>query len=245
MNSIEGIHNVENKEIAIVWNGENANIGDDAYCLRFIMVDGSFKYAYVRGKIHRMPKYEAEAAYKDFGRFLEEQKRSGDPLCYTSEDWRFGKRSFLERVKGEDETLIEIQAVELCKYSDFLGRIFNRCDHYYAPMCMVTNRDMQQIVILGNILPLLSDPFNVKNSLKTWSQFGVKYSDVSLSIIKNDNEFDDVMRSAFRDDLVPIIDPVFREDVKLSEGIVIRNFQDFEARAADRMTRPDRRADLE
>ena len=231
LRGIQQIQGVSNKHIVVGWNDANPNESSYSYCVKLTLEDGGFKYCYVRGKVERLPKYEAEARCQYFNETIIKTKDSDNPWCMTSENWSVGTRSMLESIRGADESILKVLSAEVCKYSDILGRTYNRNDSYYAPLCVVRNPSTDRILNFGNAVPLVSDPFALDHLLQNWSTAGIDAGSVMLSILKNDYEFDDFMREVFRDNLTPVIDPMLAPDGTPTGGIVIETFEQLEKRA--------------
>lgn len=226
VNGVQQMKGHSGRQTVVAWNDANPNTSSYSYCIKFIMEDESFKYCYVRGKIERLPKYEAEARSTYLNETILQMSNKGDAQCLTSENWTFGSRSQLEAVKQPEESILEISRTEVCAYSDILGRTFNRCDNYYAPLCVIRDLQTDQTLTFGGNVPLVSDPFSLKMMMKSWPLDDLGIKDVVLSVLKNDYEFDDFMREVFRDQLTPVIDPIWNDDGTLVSGVLITPFEE-------------------
>ena len=102
-----------------------------------------------------------------------------------------------------------------------MGELYNKYDNYYAPLCFIVHKDTEQIFVIGNIVPLISDPFELDLFIQNWGNAGFPCDDYSLSVIHNDYEFDKHMRDIINDSLVPVIDPKFTSKPELEDGVVI------------------------
>lgn len=230
VNSVHDMPIME-QQIIVGWNDANPNESSYRYCIKFSMEDGSFKYSYIRGKIHRLPKYEAEAQNVFFNKKIIEMNDAGNPFCLNSETWAIGPISFLEQTKKSNEVILKVVQAEVCKYSDILGKTYNRCENYYAPLCSIRSASTDQTLVLDKMVPLLSDPFSLNKMLINWAKVGIEIGDVVLSVIKNDYEFDDFIREIMKDGLMPVIDPLMHEDGSAAGGIMIKTIEELKQEA--------------
>ncbi len=214
---------INNKFLMVGWNESNQLYVEYNYCIRNNLKDGSSTYAYSRGKIQRFPRYEADSNAKNINTIISKYKKNRDPWCISSKNWTTGKYSQLIKIKEDDEEIIEIESVEVCRYSNLLGELYNRYDNYYAPLCIMLDKHTEQILIIGNIVPLISNPFNIKKIIASWEKVNLFTGEYSLCVIHNDYEFDKHIRSIMSDNFTPVIDPAFTIDGKLDNGIVIND----------------------
>lgn len=216
----------EQKIFEIGWNEENQTYAEYNYTLRYNLQDGNIAYTYARGKIQRLPKYEAELKAEFINSKILELKQTDNPMCMSTENWTVGPRSLIEKMKEDKEEVVEIEFVNICKYSKLLSELYDRYDNYYAPLCFVVYSETEQVLVIGNIVPLISDPFKSNIIFENWEKAGISCCKKSLSVVRNDYQFDKHAKNIIRDGLFPVIDPKFTPEGILEEGLVIRELND-------------------
>ncbi|MEW6520718.1 MAG: hypothetical protein AB1461_15035 [Thermodesulfobacteriota bacterium] len=218
--------NVEKQPIFMLWNEDNQNYAEYRYCIRKLLDDGSNAYVYARGKIQRFPKYEAIEAAKELNNYISKSNNSDDPWCITSKSWSVGPKSRLMTILEEGEEILGLVSAEAVSYSNLLGELYNRFTDYYAPLCLVIDKETERISVLSGTVPLISDPFQFKEIKSNWTAAGFEVEQCTLLLIKSDYEFDKHMRDFIKDGLTPIIDPKFDNNQVLGEGVVIRDIDE-------------------
>ncbi len=208
----------------LLWNEENAAYYDYKCCVKFTLADDSVTYSYVRGRIHRMAKPEAERQVEVFRKVMSDNASRGDPLCFSSKTWTVGPRSQVDEMKDANETSIEVKSVEVAEYSAILGTVYNRCDSYYAPLCVVRDKESETPLLFGNAVPLISNPFTFSEVCENWKFFIPDFSveSVRLSPLLTDHDFDNFMREVTSDGFVAVVDPTFDAAGDPLAGIVVR-----------------------
>ncbi|RWX51871.1 hypothetical protein VU01_10708 [Candidatus Electrothrix marina] len=215
------------KVLQVGWNEDNQVYAEYNYCIRKNLEDGSSDYLCSRGKIQRFSKYEADIQADCLNSDILKNKNNDNRLCVSSKNRRVISRPFLMKIKENGEEVLEVRSFEVCKYSQLLGDLYNNCDNYYAPLCFVIHKDTEQIFVIGDIVPFISNPFQLYLFIENWGEAGFIFDDHSLSVIHNDYEFDKHMRDIINDSLFPIIDPKFTSQQELEEGVVIRELNSF------------------
>jgi hypothetical protein len=220
----------QGKEILVGWNSNEEYDAEYSYCLKFILEDGSTSYAYQRGRIVRLNKSSANEQLDLFERVQKQHLDMNDPYCILSISKTAGKYSELLKVKTKDEVILEIKSFEISKYSKQIAKGFDTNISWYTPICLIRDKEEETMLNLSNVVPLLSDPLNVKEYFENWQMLGFSTEKLELKIIKSDKDFDNYMRMIFGDEMVPIIDPLFDKNKKLAKGYVIHDFQKMKAK---------------
>jgi hypothetical protein len=202
----------------IAWKSDAEFGSDYTFCIKFNLEDNSSSYAYTRGKIERVNKSKAETHIKLFNEIYEKGQKDNDPYSILTISKTCAPYSELVRIKNNEEMILEIKSAEIVRYSKLIAKVFDNDISYYSPLCVIRDRDTEMIINLGNIIPIISDPLNLKMILKNWENLGVKLYDFELKIIESDSEFDSYMRMIFSDGMTPIIDPEFDKNAKLVKG---------------------------
>jgi len=211
----------------ITWNSDDEYDADYSYCIKFILEDGSSSYAHDRGKIARVNILEAREQVELFKNTQETQKGLNDPLCVLLSNKVSAPHSELLKMKKADDEIVEIIDIEISKYSRLVAKLYDKDIFYYAPLCLVRDKETEVMIGIGEIVPLISNPLEFKNYFNNWKDLGIDFDEVELKIIKSDRDFDYYMRRIFKDNLVPVIDPVFSKNLEMIRGIPILEFDKF------------------
>ena len=205
----------------IAWNSDHEYDSDYSYCVRLSLANHNYKYTYRRGKIERLTKAEAEMQVKQFSRLIGEAKAANDPWCLTSKMLAFGTYSVLVGRKNEDEQISEVLSAEVVTYSDLLAKLYNTNENYYAPVGLVRDIESELPLCFNGIVPLISDPLKFNDFVQNWAEAGLDDGKLGLKVIKDDRDFDNLMRRTFGDGFTPVIDPLFDKNQELVRGIII------------------------
>jgi len=220
MNGYRSSKGIQNREPIVAWSAIGNEFNDYSYCLNFLLSNGATIFMTDRGKIHRFNKPDAEKAKEEILEGIVKYREINNPLSYTSKKFCYGNREQLLKIKDADETVIEIENIEVTRYSKLLEK---REEHifFYAPICIVRNIEDETILNLGNIVPLISDPLSFENIYKSWNLIDSDklLQQLELKIIKSDTEFDSYMREFFGTGIAPIIDPYLNENGELVKGV--------------------------
>lgn len=227
------------------WNDKASFVSDYGYCVKMDLANGAFKYTYMRGKIDRMPKLEAEEQVKFFNRTIAESKEAGDPWCIAEESWTFAPKSQLEKIVNKTEEIFEVESTEVAKYSDILGRVYNRNGSYYAPLCVVRDAESETTLVFSNGVPLISDPFRFSEFVENWRRLApdINVEQLKLSPLLDDNAFDAFMRKVTSDNMVAVIDPTFDTDGKPDGGLLIQSIEKLISAAEKRKRQAEPRSE--
>ncbi len=234
MNQLRESSSLQERDKVIFWNGDNKEFRDYSYCLKFSLSDGSTHHMTDRGRIHRFNKLDAIEAKNDFEENLEKAKQNGDPIGFTSINFIYGNYDQLLELKSSEESIIEIETVEVDKYSKLLEKLDEHIN-FYAPICIVRDRDDESIFNIGNLIPMISDPLVFLSIVETWNNLDIEFDldSLELKIIKSDLEFDSYMREFFSSEMVPIIDPLFNKKRELVKGIRVANMDSLKKSETD------------
>ena len=205
----------------IGWNPEKINKFNYSYCIKCILEDDSTVFVYRRGKIERFNYEDVKEKLNYFNEKIEKANLERDPWCFTSKDLTFGRYSLLLQNKNEDDNILKIKDVSISKYSELDAKVFNRDIYYYAPLCLLTNKEGSEIINLKDIIPLISDPFSYSSIVQNWKDSGIVLPEIQLKIIENDDEFDNLIASFIKNNFTPVIDPMFDMKGELSKGYII------------------------
>lgn len=209
----------------VAWNSNEEYDADYSYCIKLILEDNSTSYVYQRGKIVRLNKSNAIKQIEMFEKKQAELNEINDPFCILSNSKTVSVYSELLKLKKSDEKILEIKSYEVCRYSKQIAKAFDNDIFWYAPLCLLRDKEEETYFTLSNVIPILSDPLNFQEYFDNWQSLGFNTEGVELKIVKNDRDFDNYMRILFADQMSPIIDPIFDKNFNLIKGYPIRDFE--------------------
>ena len=191
---------------------------DGNYCLYHILENGDRKYTTNRGVIDRISKREAEQLQQMFTTKMKEAKKEGNPFGYSSKSYIYGRYSQIIEQVGDKEEFIECVDTKVSLYNEFVARIYNDCETYYAPIIYLSV-DGEPFVLPNGIFPMLTNPFELPKHIKNWEKMGFSMPDYEVCIIKDDNEFILKMISLITNQILPVVDGMFGADGRMLRGI--------------------------
>lgn len=193
---------------------------DGNYCLYHILENGDRKYTTNRGVIDRISKREAELLQKKFTVQMEKAKAEGNPIGYSSESYMYGRYTQIIEQVGDKEEFIGCTETKVGLYNEFVARIYNDCETYYAPIIYLSV-DGEPYILPNGIFPMLTNPFELPKYIKNWGKMGFSMPDYEVCIIKDDNEFILKMISLITNHILPVVDGMFGTDGRMIRGISI------------------------
>lgn len=226
LNAVKDSNSFFDGKIPIIgWNSNEEYDSDYSYCIKFILEDGSNSYAYKRNRIERVSLPQAEEYLMLFKESQEMHYKKNDPLSILSINQTYGAYSQLIKIKKAEEKILEIKSAEVAKYSKLIAKVFDRDLLWYAPLCLIRDKNTEAILNLSNVIPILSDPLQFSSFLENWKELDFNVGDCELKIIKSDKDFDNYMRMFFGDKKIPILDPLFDKNFELVKGFLVKDFQ--------------------
>lgn len=191
---------------------------DGNYCLYQILENGDRKYITNRGVIVRISKREAEFLQREFTTNIQKAKEEENPFGYSSESYLYGRYSQIIEQVGDKEEFIECIETKVGLYNEFVARIYNDCETYYAPVIYLSV-DGEPFILPNGIFPMLTNPFELPRYIKNWENMGFAMPDYEVCIIRDDNEFILKMISLITNNILPVVDGMFGLDGKMLRGI--------------------------
>lgn len=207
--------------VEMLWNSNHEYDATYGYCIRITLVDGSCEYVTQRGQVVRLTKEEAYLKSTEMKEAFQKARWQKDKFCYTSKTRAFGTYSTLVRIMKEDEKTLECKDVEVQKYTDVVGKAFNKCNNYYAPLLYLTCRLSEEIFEINKHIIMLSNPLKLDDYIENWTNAGIDVGDYEVNIISNDLLFDNKIRKFFRQGYKVIIDPFVDNNRSFVRGIKI------------------------
>ena len=225
---ITAIKNYEfgEKTPIISYNFER-EINDGAFCIRILLNDATYSYLYCGHEIERYDKAEGEKMLDHLNNELKESQKINDPIFVTNTSYNRGNYSYLLKRKKSHESLIKVLGYELTRYSKMLSKINENIENDYTPICLLYEKESQELIQFSNIIPLISEPLKFDSYFENWSQAGYNISSCELKIIENDKEFGLYLLKFFEKNQTVIIDPQFDLNKNLINGYQVVKFHDF------------------
>lgn len=201
----------------ISWNREhNFNIGE--YCIKMNLSDSSTSYMKVGKDIQRFTSDEIDKE-------VEKMNTLVGMFGLLSNTKLFGNVDYLDSIKSTEEIVIPIEKYSKVRYSNQLDIKETDLSNDYAPLGMLQGAD-GRIISFENIVPIITDPLKFDELYENWKSCGYVDEPCTIQILENDKEVDFYLMGFFNDEIVPVLDPQFSRDRKLTEGLSIMNVKD-------------------
>lgn len=194
------------------------------YCIRFTLEDGSYEYAYQRGKVLRLREKEAKEKAEYMNVLSEEARKQKNPFCFTTKKKTFGPYNIVIGKKDDDEKCLECILAEPIKYNINIEKSYNLFKNYYAPICMLLLAESEDFFMINNHLVLITDPLNLNEYINNWKRAGIELDEYEIKIIENDKDFDERMRYSFKHGLQVIVNPLLDYKKNFIKGIPVVDF---------------------
>lgn len=191
---------------------------DGNYCLYQILENGDRKYTTNRGVIARIRKREAELLQQKFTVQMNEAKVEGNPFGYSSESYIYGRYTQIIEQVGDKEEFIECVEAKVGLYNEFVARIYNDHETYYAPIIYLSVEG-KPFILPNGFFPMLTNPFEIPKYINNWERMGISMPDYEVCIIRDDNEFILKMISLITNHILPVVDGMFGLDGRMIRGI--------------------------
>ncbi len=212
--------------IRLAWNPSNSQSSGFGYSVRLRLANESVRYVTARGRIDRMTHDAAKNQASQFEKWIAESQEAKNPMCYTSEQFIFGRYSDLLKQKAKDEECIECVSAEAVPYSATADKDYDTGGEWYAPIAYFTDSAFESVLSLGDLIPLVSDPLEAGRFLSNWAAAGFEIDDAQLTLLETDAQVDEFIHTGFANDLVPIVDPTLDKTPTLVSGMPFHNVAD-------------------
>ncbi|MGX1170325.1 hypothetical protein AB7M16_006591 [Bradyrhizobium sp. USDA 372] len=231
-----GVH--EREEAVMAWGGRKPDFAPGDFLVECMLANGESEYCTERGKIHRLTKLAAEDFAEKLNAWVAKAAKDKDPLCYSDQSRAFSSRSQLTRVLGVKEKLREMIGARTVRYDEAIAKRYEYWSSWYAPLLLLQSTDDGAVVVIGNVVPILTNPLELDRYIDNWRSAGIDLGSYQTTVIYTDSGFDDLMVQAERDGLYVVINPLLDPSDKggFSRGTLIRSI---ESLVADRKATPD------
>lgn len=214
------------QKIAIIsWNSEN-NINTGKYCIRTVYENGESSFMKLGKDIHRFKASEIDIEIEHFNSQLKELRKKNDLPSIIAETKVFGFYQYLLKNKKPNQTIIKVSHYEKAIYSNQLEESSDDFDNDYTPIGLLTSIETEEILTIGNVVPLLTNPIKIDEYLENWKKLIGDFENHTIQIIKSDYELDTYIQSIINENLQPIINPLFNlEQRQLESGLIVKNMK--------------------
>ena len=214
-----------NKVAIISWNpAHNRNKG--TYCIRIHYDNGDSFFMSLGKDIHRFKKEDIDNELAFFNEQLNSRITQEDPPVMIVETKMFGFFKHLSKLKSENQTLAKVTSYEKVLYSKQFEQNKSDIENDYTPIGLVKDVLTDEIICIGNIIPLLSRPEDFELFHENWKIAIKDLKECTINVISSDFELDSYLQSFFLDGYQPIIDPILNhENKELESGYIVKSFQ--------------------
>lgn len=220
---LRAIYNkINSAPVAIVsWNPNN-NINEGKFCIKINYENGEYSFIKIGKAIHRFKKDEIDSELEIFRNMLGKD----DPWGIIIPNKTFGTYSTLSKLMKPNDSFVKVKGFEKALYSAQYEDSNEIIENDYTPIGLVKDENDKPIV-LGEIVPLLSKPENFDTFIENWQLFTEIKGKFSIKIIKTDFELDTYLQSFFKENLKPIINPMFStEGDSLESGLILKSMNE-------------------
>jgi hypothetical protein len=203
------------------WNPKNEGNRENSYCIEISLSDGTKRHVTSRGSLDRYDLTEATKRATFMARVQREAANEGDPWCYTSVNYSYGRESMMLRMKEPEETLLECGDARVVPYTVALGRQYDRRLAFYAPLCRLVRADNEKPVLLRGCQLAITDPYRLPDMMKTWQNAAIALPEYEIRILETDNQVDRWLSQLFVDGEEPVIDPICDRKGELVSGFFV------------------------
>lgn len=221
----------------ISWNPVN-NINSGKYCIREYFEDGSYSFIKLGKSIHRFSKEEIDIEVEKFNKQIKEFKEKGDPICMIVETKMNGSLKLLNKLKLPWQTIVNVSHFEKATYSIQLEENQTEINNDYTPIGLVCFPETDDLVKINNHVLLITNPLEFDKFHQNWSKIIQNLDKCKIKIIESDFELDAYLQIFFKENLIPVIDPIFNKNTDLLiSGYEIKSMESIISNANKMRTR--------
>ncbi|MBA0885144.1 caspase family protein [Flavobacterium undicola] len=215
----------------ISWNPLN-NINTGKYCIRQYYEDGSYSFMMLGKNIHRFSKEEINVEVEKFNKQIKKFKEQGDPICMIVETKMNGSYKLLNKLKLPEQTIVNASHFEKATYSIQLEENQTDINNDYTPIGLVCFPETDDLVKIGNHVLLITNPLEFDIHYQNWSEIVQNLKGCKIKILESDFELDAYLQHFYRENLIPVIDPIFdKKTNSLISGYEIRSMESIISKA--------------
>ncbi len=210
----------------LAWNPDFRKSLSAPYCIEVVLRGDARRYVTERCTLRRYPRAEGTKKAAWITEQIKEAKNRRDPLCYTSMSGQFGNYAALETTREPSEHCVECLRAVAVPYTEQIGASFQDHPSYYAPLLALRNADTGQWMNLDEMVPLISNPFAIEQSVRNWRAAGKSVPEFACDLLATDGDFDHLVEEVLTRGCQIVIDPLFDGDGKPLRGVEVRVIPD-------------------
>ncbi|MGO9004598.1 MAG: hypothetical protein ACLQIQ_06840 [Beijerinckiaceae bacterium] len=218
-----GAHNA-----VMTWAGHRPETHNGPYLVEAILEDGESRFVTHRNSVSRFTASHADAFVAQIKNTVAEC--TADPWCYSSDSWAFGQQSILMQTLGGSERILKMLDARKVKYDARVAEAYASPGHWFAPLCYLRSIQSGEPISIMGMVPLLRDPWVLKNYLDSWRRAGALISEYEVASLLDDHAVDIFLLRSFEVGLSPMIDPLLHtgDEIELAAGVPIIPAPDLE-----------------
>ena len=97
---------------------------------------------------------------------------------------------------------------EIRKFDQTTAARYALWENWYAPLEFLRSTLTGEIVTLGNLVPVITNPFVLDKLLENWRSAGIEIPDYDVVTLYDDQAFDDFISHADEQDFTIVADPL-------------------------------------
>lgn len=197
-----------------------------SWCVRVNLEDDSAGYVTQRGKVERFGMKEAHEKAKELSDFYLKQSEEKDPWVYTSDHSVSGTMIDVRRRFGATQKLLKCKSAEAISFDSGIDVAYSSRCYHYAPLVLLLSKDTGKPLLIDGAIYFLNDPFILSRFLENWKESGKNVDDYVVSVVPDDNTFDNLVLAATQNNHHVFIDPLFEENGEISSGVKVIPFEE-------------------
>ncbi|MGH0372101.1 hypothetical protein NKY71_27140 [Sinorhizobium meliloti] len=210
----------------IAWGGLAARGPLGQFLVEVSLKDGGSEIVTRRNVLHRFTKMEAEEFAEELNASFDHQRKIGDPMCFTDQSKGFAPRSILIEQFGNREKRREVSSASVRPYDQKLVALYSQPGQWYAPLLYLRHTPTGYPVAFGEGIMFLTNPATVKDHLENWAETGFEVEDYEIVAILTDAEFDDFMSWADAQEMIGVVDALFKPSSReIASGAIIMSIE--------------------
>lgn len=192
-----------------------------AWCIRVNLEDGSTAYVTHRGKVERFGKEQAHKRATEFNNSYIQQRELKDPLVYTGDHSVYGTMKDIQKRFGLSKKLLKCKSAEPILFDTAIDVAYSSKTHHYAPLVVLLSKDTGEPLLIDGAIYFLNDPFLLSRFLENWVEAEKKVTNYAVEVITDDNDFDNIVVTAIKNNQLIYIDPIFNGDGEIVDAVEV------------------------
>lgn len=213
-------------EAIIAWNPSFQESLEAPFCVEIQLHGNQLRYITERGTLRRYTQAESVQKADWMTEQFANAKQTRNPFCYTSVTGIFGNYSALETTREPTENCVECLKATSVRYTAQIGEQFKSARSCYAPLLGLRGVSNGEWMEIDGIVPLISDPFSIEQSVRNWNAGGKNVPPFVCSLLSTDSEVDQFFEINLGTEKRIVIDPLFDQIGNQISGIGVMSMPD-------------------